>query len=97
MSKYDADYFIEKFKKTHHSQWCVGVLHNVKRTKFCVRGHCGETIENFGTSESYSIILILGYYTEDINDGVHKNYQQKEPRSRILAALRDVKKGVFKQ
>lgn len=96
MPEYTVDYFIKKFNKTHHSQWCTNILHNAKRTKFCVVGHCGESIDNFGTTESYSIMAVLGNKATDINDGRIDKYQQKTPRSRILAALRDVKKGVFK-
>jgi len=99
MSKFTVDYFIKKFKKIPSNKWHVGNYHNVEETKFCALGHCNMHKRN--TREGVALLKLFGctwqFEVAEINDGGKKKYLQKTPRSRILAALQDVKSNKFKQ
>lgn len=88
--KYTVDYFINKFKNIPRNKWCISDYTD-GYGKFCALGHCGENVRE-RTDESKVLHEFLSHNTIDINDGTHPHYKQKHPRTRILAALREVKK-----
>lgn len=93
MSKYTVDYFIKKFKRIPRNKWLVGDYSY--DGKCCALGHCGERMDK-STRESTALKSLLdGRILTNINDGWSSNYKQKHPKTRILAALADVKKGIF--
>lgn len=95
--KYDVDYFIDKFEKIPARKWFAGNYHNDNKTKFCVLGHCGESVST-DTREAAAlknIFCVDGFKVAFVNDGEYIEYPQKTPRSRILSSLRDIKKGKF--
>lgn len=96
MKKYDADYFIEKFKKIPANKWTTGILENEKGQK-CALGHCGlggaNSIDN--TESLFLRNLFFEYLNSvlsNVNDDLHTQYTQKSPKTRVLAALKDIKK-----
>ncbi len=92
MKKYNADHFIKKFKAIPLSKWTTG-KYTTAKGQFCALGHCGET--DFSRSEESRALTDVVPDVHSINDygdGLYKQYAQKHPRSRVLAALRDAKK-----
>jgi hypothetical protein len=98
-NKYTVNYFIKKFKAIPNKQWCTG-SYETETGNHCALGHCGfRDINYFGitrtdrrTDEGRELLLILPDVAE-INDGIHYSYSQATPRGRVLAALKDLKKG----
>lgn len=91
--KYDIDYFIKKFRAIPDSKWYSGNLSNpANPEQKCALGHCGAkfTIDGY-TEEAKALFAILGQVGW-INDGGVYEYQQKKPKARVLAALRDKKR-----
>lgn len=94
MNKYTVDYFENKFKKINNNRWITGQYYNQNKTKFCILGHCGVTMIK-STHEAMALFKLFKKVTVDIidmNDGRDEKYRQKTPRSRVLAALRDIRK-----
>lgn len=91
MTKYDVQYFIDKFEAIPEEKWCVGVYVSGNDERMCALGHCGQYAVR--TPESRGLIDVLGSVTEvaEINDGKHPGYLQPTPKQRVLAALRDVR------
>lgn len=99
MSKYTVDYFIEKFSRIPKNRWTVNEFRNSKGQR-CALGHCGET--SVRTPESLALHnLFVDFNAFDldfrpmlVNDGDGKYCKLgKHPRTRILRALRMIKKG----
>lgn len=100
--RYDVNYFIEKFSKIPASKWTTYTFENYAG-QCCALGHCGFQRNISGgknkTTEGISLINLInkiGLNVVTINDGDTK-YQQRSPKARILAALRDVKKQEAKR
>lgn len=99
---YTIDYFIKKFKAIPSSKWCTGYFE--KNGKHCALGHCGCSIYTPMTEESMALKEIfrdanLGVVS--VNDegcginfglGLSINFKKKTPKTRILEALRYIKK-----
>lgn len=93
--KYDIDYFIEFFSNIARSKWTTQSFNNSKEQK-CAIGHCGVRSKKdlalrkiISPSDiTRSIIPVTS-----INDGQHE-YRKlgKHPRTRILRALKNIKK-----
>lgn len=95
---YDVDYFIKKFEAIPEENWCVGVYESEDGTKHCAAGHCGEDFSNLSTPESDALaeIIELNFMctVASLNDGRIKRFGQPTPKSRILAALNEVKNTI---
>jgi hypothetical protein len=87
---YNRDYFIAKFEAIPAIKWTTGVMTN-ERGQHCVLGHCGEQDRQLNqTPESEALNELLDWDAHTINDGRDRRYQQRTPKKRILAALRDL-------
>jgi len=80
---FDVDYFIKKFEAIPDEDWTTGQFENDIGQR-CALGHCTFI-------ESASLKDILLDEVAEINDGTDGQYQQETPKSRILAALKDIK------
>lgn len=89
-TKYTVDYFIKKFSKIHYSKWTTGKYEN--NGKCCALGFCGTRFGTEENKEAKALINILGIPVQ-INDNYIHRFNQKTPRARILAALREAKEG----
>lgn len=97
---YDADYFIDMFKSIPASNWTIASVYDYAGRR-CALGHClmycyfenGKHVFQ-ETRQSYALRKLLRD-VEEINDGAHQKYRQNTPKNRILAALGDIKKGVY--
>ncbi len=87
---YDVDYFIKMFKAIPSSQWTAEVYVNDKGQR-CAMGHCWAVT---GMRPALRH-LFEGHElkAELVNDGLDFRYLQRTPKARILAALKDIKKG----
>lgn len=85
---YDVDYFIKKFEAIPDSKWCVGNLED-RQCRHCALGHCGET--GYGMTIEGEALYWLLPTVDRINDGETFG-KGKHPRTRILNALRDLKR-----
>lgn len=83
-TKYDVDYFIQKFEAIPEENWCVGEYHGDNDTH-CALGHCDDDIDR------QPLRQLFANGCAKINDGHNLRYQQSTPKQRILAALRDIK------
>ncbi len=98
--KYNAAYFIKKFKDIKSTKWTTGTV-CAPDGRRCALGHCGATLEATGygyshTAESTALKNIADGLAKDImcvNDDFYRRL--KTPRARVLAFLRDaIKKGL---
>lgn len=93
MNNYSVDYFIKKFKAIPSSKWCLYSLEN--GGKHCALGHCGMIAPSIATPDSAALIELFHKHsisvitTNDIQTG---EFNQRTPKSRILAALNFIKK-----
>lgn len=94
--KYTVDYFIKKFKAIPSNKWTTGQYK--KANKYCAYGHCGFKLNSGGheiyTDEGTALYELFNRYNlliHEVNDGDVKKYSQKNPKARILAALKDIK------
>lgn len=91
--KYNVDYFIKKFEAIPKNKWCTDVFYDYE-SRYCAAGHCGQTRFKV-TDESRALSKIFGHFAvSDINDGITTSFKGKHPRTRILNALKQIKKGV---
>lgn len=93
--KHTVDYFIKKFKAIPNNKWITNQF--VSEDGCCAFGHCGIRNDSSPSNnpEAQNLIRLfkrLRIDVANINDGYENKYQQKHPRTRILAALRDIKK-----
>lgn len=101
---YTVDHFITKFRGIPLKQWTTGVLLTI-HGRCCALGHCGVRLGPAGkgfvwTREGRDLKALFkndgiganGSVT-NVNDYALKEYPQRTPRARILAALRDIKKA----
>jgi len=88
--RYTVDYFIKKFKAIPAKKWCEGTLSTGPAK--CALGHCGVWTHEW-PSEAIQLSRLLNNSVADINDGAILTYQQKSPKARILAALKDLKEN----
>lgn len=89
----DKAYFIAKLAAIPDKLWCSGSLvDDVGRC--CVLGHCGRSGANSPEGHALEKLFPSRYYGKllvaRINDGEDPRYQQRTPKARILAALRDL-------
>ena len=98
---YNKQYFIRKFSKIPTNQWCVGTWSTfssiVAKTQYCALGHCGQRmnhdIHNPAPNEAQALVKLFGddrRLVPNINDGKDVRYNQRTPKQRILAALKDL-------
>lgn len=99
-SKFDVDYFIQKFEAIPEEKWCTVKYRD--RGACCSLGHCGEGMDDeYGFSvtdeaEALKKMVFIGLDDADvpsINDGQDNRFQQPTPKQRILAALRQIKEA----
>lgn len=96
--KYTIDYFIKKFTKIPNSKWTVGDFID-SSGKSCALGHCGWCYGNYETEEGLALIDLFSVSgissVAQLNDGGGSyNTYGKTPRTRILRALKNLKKEV---
>lgn len=99
MPKYNADYFIKKFKAIPRSKWCT-LQFDDNLGRHCVMGHCGVGHISEATKESGNLKRIFshmgkGYNPYTLNDLIQPRFRQTTPKGRILAALRVAKKAGY--
>ena len=90
--KYDVDYFINKFKAIPLNKWCCDDYIN-EDGKCCALGHLGLRDFSGTSDETTALEFLLDFKVPEINDGFVYKYKQSNPRSRILAALNDIKQA----
>ena len=103
-SRYTADFFIKKFRKTPEKRWIMDEMH--KGPAHCALGHCspGEEVSPMGRRLESLFDNWLNRSVPDVNDsrktsievydyGMGKAFyiKGKSPRQRILSALRLIK------
>lgn len=93
--KYDVDYFIAKFSAIPKNKWTTK-KYSDGNGAHCAFGHCGATSLNGGNLEAQELEqLIYGafkYCVPEINDYGTGLVAGKHPRTRILNALKKIKK-----
>ena len=91
-NKYNADYFIKKFKGIPTSKWITHTF--TDGNGYCALGHCGHTTTH-ATEQSQNLVsLFKNFFDRNVvavNDNWYLRCRQKTPRARILAALKDIK------
>lgn len=106
LAAYDKAHFIARFKAIGLRYWRTGAVPPFSEGKHhpngcgCALWHCGERWDDpdiVRTDESKALRGLLdgvreGRYRSaaQINDGSDPVYQQRNPRARILAALKDL-------
>lgn len=89
--KYTLNYFIRKFSGIPRKKWTTGRY--TRGNKRCALGHCGN-IEDNDTLQSVSLDRLLSWNAVGVNDGIERfKYLGKDPRTRVLRALKLIKKG----
>lgn len=98
MSKYNKQYFIDKFSAIPSDQWIENFYSDKSGKYHCVLGHLGAGIKNPlpRNDEEYACFNNLIWDNLKcnpifINDGFDARYKQDNPKDRILAALNDIK------
>lgn len=90
--KYDADYFIKFFRKIPDEKWTTHALE--ENGGHCALGHCGAKEGRIAfCRKAMALYRVLCRKVAFINDGAEKDYPQKTPKARILAALKDAKEA----
>lgn len=92
--KYDVDYFIKKFKAIPKEEWCIETFSDQKG-RYCALGHCGVNA-GYITPEASALERILYFNVAEINDGIDTSFKGKHPRTRIVNALKQIKKKSVK-
>jgi hypothetical protein len=101
--KYTADFFIKKFSRIPRRRWTTETF--LKEGRCCALGHCGVDVSYQFTPQAQALIELMSVLpgarardeqtrVTNINDHV-TNYawiKGKTPRTRILNALREVKR-----
>jgi len=112
-TKFDADYFINKFSAIPDWRWLSGNIgfRDEPSAPHCAVGHCcpsefriryfiehPDATGDEQAQEALALERLLGgtaqvgsWLATKINDGLDPRYKHDSPRSRILAALYDVK------
>ena len=100
-TKYDADYFINKFEAIPDEKWIAGEYE--AGGCCCALGHCGvrfvdgDSFPRIEDTEEGNALSDLfnqrGLSVPVVNDRIDVRYQQPTPKARVLAALADIKKG----
>lgn len=90
MQQYNVDYFIKKFEEIPEEKWIAGSFSGMNGTH-CALGHCYNNGEGYTQSPEGSALIRILNYPAQINDGLRSEYQQNNPKNRILAALYDKK------
>lgn len=96
--KYTVDYFIKKFSLIPHDDWCIGTYHVSETDQCCALGHCGMN-EDYTPPMAKALIGHFAnrpFSVSAVNDGEVKKFRQKTPRTRVIAALREIKKKASK-
>lgn len=92
-TKYDVDYFINKFENIHEDKWCTNTLQDAEGRR-CAIGHCIEKPYR-STDESNAlaelVVLYTGVAVSLVNDGFISTFKQPKPKDRILALLNYIK------
>lgn len=91
--KYTIDWFIEFFSQIPEELWCEHYFQDGQlngKDICCARGHLGV---RYGSKVEADEKLneLTNSQIASINNGYHLQYQQPNPRARVLAALNDIK------
>lgn len=104
-TNYTADYFLTKFSAIPERLWCE-FSRSVGEQR-CALGWCypekimaklSQTAGAYPVSDEEKALIVLvkilnpKFGAGGINNGLYKEYPQKTPKQRILAALHDIKK-----
>lgn len=94
---YDIDYFIKFFTSKPRNTWLVGSFVNDSSTKFCALGHLGCRVDGRDNALGIAFCDLFPFGTNitSINNNTDGNYTNlgRHPRTRILNALKRIKKG----
>lgn len=92
---FTVDYFINKFQAIPEEQWTTEKFSN-DLGQHCALGFCGWSQTKDELQEGRALIDLCWNYLDSsiawINDGLEDKYQESTPKSRVLAALNDIKK-----
>lgn len=91
---YDVDYFIAKFEAIPENLWCRHhFTKGVEVKSHCVYGHCGARKAYDDTEEGKALKSLSEFHCSmmQVNDGGDYRYKEDCAKSRVLAALRDIK------
>lgn len=100
-----TNYFINKFEAIPKEEWTTGAFKPARfgrNEQHCAMGHCspfhsitGSPTMQYGESERERLMFLfltcLQIHVAYVNDGLEKQYLQKDPKRRVLAALRDIR------
>lgn len=92
MTKFEVNYYINKFEAIPEDKWCEGVFNN--KDQYCALGHCGANQTKRRNDESDALCDLFNFklntFVGRVNDGRDPRFQQDTPKQRILAALRSI-------
>lgn len=95
-----TEYFIDKFKAIPEEKWTTGIMD--RENQRCAMGHCspnhtitGSLANRYSDTEMHKLaslfLTCLQNHAENVNAGLDRRYLQGDPKSRILAALQDIR------
>lgn len=85
--KYSIDYFINKFTKIPAEMWIIGKV-NDDKGRCCALGFCNEMGE---MDPLVDLFKEKDLKVPWVNDGKDIRFNQKSPKTRIIAALKWIK------
>src|SRR5579862_9762764 len=93
--RHQAKRFLQLFEAIPEDRWVEHEFHNPEATRFCALGHLGARIwmDHYpGPAKEFNDLMtrVYGYKVPDINDGCHPEFDQQEPKARVVAALRKI-------
>lgn len=100
--KLSLDSIIEYLEKTKEEYWYTDYCRSQCGTKNCLLGHLfeyggGERGQGSNFVDFFEEQYATSYMFFPVNDGKNPLYQQKTPKQRILAYLRDLRDGKQKK
>ena len=88
------DDFIAFYEAIPEEDWCCKYYHRTDG-RHCAIGHLYAAVrDNADGVVRHLQLMSAGHVITAVNDGRVGAYQQSSPKARILAYLKDVKKGV---
>lgn len=94
---YSVQFFIDKFSAIPEDRWVIGEFSDFSdNNNCCALGHCGVrnnmgTLEGTALGKLFKILCPDDSFVAQVNDGEATQYGQQTPKTRILAALYDIK------
>lgn len=90
---YTVDYFINKFEAIPDNEWTMNSYID-KLGRHCALGHCGCTNPNY-TIEGKALENLFEKHlctaVTYVNDDREDLFKQQTPKSRVIAALKEIK------